>query len=202
MAGGLFELRRDDITHLEVRAASGKMVPLSTLVEVRDTVLGRPAVIALAGPANRQGRIAAVGTSDELRPFEDDAAVIDLQGKTILPGLIDSHVHFTSTGIKAMAIDFSPVGSIAETQATIDQAARDAVRGQLLYGMGINHYKMPDQQLPGLHEMAPRSSTEERRISLHRSFHRGRLLTVFLICSEHEQGMPASAAVLRLQGWK
>ncbi|MEK6194235.1 MAG: amidohydrolase family protein, partial [Deltaproteobacteria bacterium] len=59
--------------------------------------------------AVRQGRIAAVGTREAVQPFEDGAMVIDLNGKTVLPGLIDSHVHFTSTGIKAMAIDFSPV---------------------------------------------------------------------------------------------
>ena len=33
-----YRIRRDDITQLEVRSPSGKMVPLSTLVEVSDTV--------------------------------------------------------------------------------------------------------------------------------------------------------------------
>jgi HAE1 family hydrophobic/amphiphilic exporter-1 len=33
-----YRVRRDDITQLEVRSGSGKMVPLSTLVQVRDTV--------------------------------------------------------------------------------------------------------------------------------------------------------------------
>jgi HAE1 family hydrophobic/amphiphilic exporter-1 len=33
-----YRIRRDDITQLEVRSASGKMIPLSTLVNVQDTV--------------------------------------------------------------------------------------------------------------------------------------------------------------------
>ena len=103
--------------------------------------------------AVRQGRIAAVGTREAVQPFEDGAMVIDLNGKTVLPGLIDSHVHFTSTGIKAMAIDFSPVSSISEAQAIIGQAIEDAGKGQLLYGMGINHYNLPDQRLPGLRDL-------------------------------------------------
>ena len=101
---------------------------------------GQPRARAVAV---RQGRIVAVGTEEDVRPFENDSQAVELNGKTVLPGLIDSHVHFTSTGIKAMAIDFSPADSISQVHAIIAEAARAAGKGQLLYGMGINHYKMP-----------------------------------------------------------
>jgi len=95
--------------------------------------------------AVKQGRIAAVGTEEDVRPYENGSPAIDLNGKTVLPGLIDSHVHFTSTGIKAMAIDFSPAVSISLVQAIIAEAVGAAGKGQLLYGMGINHYRLPDR---------------------------------------------------------
>jgi predicted amidohydrolase YtcJ len=44
----------------------------------------------------RGGRIAEVGTVGTLRPC---AQTIDLQGRTVIPGLIDSHVHFIRCGI-------------------------------------------------------------------------------------------------------
>ena len=111
---------------------------------------GRPRARAVAV---RQGRIVAVGTEEDIRPFENGPPAINLNGKTVLPGLIDSHVHFTATGIKAMAIDFSIAGSISQVQTIIAEAVRAAGKGRLLYGMGINHYKMPGQHLPGLHDL-------------------------------------------------
>src|SRR6476660_3432142 len=40
------------------------------------------------------GRIEAVGSNAEVEKFKSGAKeVIDLKGKTVLPGLIDSHVH-------------------------------------------------------------------------------------------------------------
>ncbi|HEY7165722.1 MAG TPA: amidohydrolase family protein [Candidatus Binatia bacterium] len=44
----------------------------------------------------RNGRFAEIGTIGTLRPC---AQTIDLQGRTVIPGLIDSHVHFIRCGI-------------------------------------------------------------------------------------------------------
>src|ERR1700733_1605138 len=42
----------------------------------------------------RDGRIAAVGTTAEIRKLAGtQSRVIDLQGRTVIPGLIDSHMH-------------------------------------------------------------------------------------------------------------
>jgi len=103
--------------------------------------------------AVRDGRIAAVGSLEDVRSFRDGSRTIDLNGKTILPGLIDSHVHFTSTGIKAMALDLSSVSSVAEAQEILLQAHRDSSARQFIYGMGINHYRLPQQKLPGLDDL-------------------------------------------------
>ena len=47
------------------------------MVEVRDTALGKPAVIALAGPANRQGRIAADHIAGRRQPLHHDTGHVD-----------------------------------------------------------------------------------------------------------------------------
>src|SRR5690349_7814010 len=44
--------------------------------------------------AIRDGRIAAVGSDDEvLRLSANGTRIIDVQGRTVIPGLIDSHMH-------------------------------------------------------------------------------------------------------------
>jgi len=103
--------------------------------------------------AVRAGHIHAVGAADEIDAFDADARVIDLRGKTVLPGLIDSHLHFTGTGIKAMALDFSRAGSAADVQDTLRAAAVEEARGELLFGMGINHYRLAAGRLPGIRDL-------------------------------------------------
>jgi len=45
----------------------------------------------------RDGRIAAIGTRDQV-PVPADCATIDVKGRFLTPGLIDTHVHYSQTG--------------------------------------------------------------------------------------------------------
>jgi len=47
--------------------------------------------------AVKNGRILAVGTNSEIQTLIGEATkILDLKGKTMLPGIIDSHLHLTS----------------------------------------------------------------------------------------------------------
>src|SRR5204863_4816292 len=52
-----------------------------------DTVLGNGTVVV------RRNRIVAVGPTSVV-PIPQDAVVLDMEGKTIMPGFIDLHAHF------------------------------------------------------------------------------------------------------------
>ena len=56
---------------------------------------------ARGGVLLRDGRIAALGTSDDLRRAHPDAPVTDLGDALILPGYVDAHVHYPQTAIIA-----------------------------------------------------------------------------------------------------
>lgn len=44
-------------------------------------------------------RFSVVGSTEEvLENCDEHTKIIDLQGKTVLPGLIDAHLHITNTG--------------------------------------------------------------------------------------------------------
>lgn len=66
------------------------------IINIGDSLVGTRDGRALAGDAIvvKKGRIAWIGATDEVNLDEHDR-VIDIKGSTVLPGLIDSHVHST-----------------------------------------------------------------------------------------------------------
>src|SRR5688500_10669536 len=81
----------------------------------------RPTVSALAIEGDR---ILATGTRDEVAAVVPDAQILDLGGKTVVPGFIDSHVHFTWTGIRRFALGLDEAKSADDALALVnDQAA-------------------------------------------------------------------------------
>lgn len=75
-----------------------------------------------------RGRIVAVGLdTDVSRHVGPSTKVVRLNGKTVLPGLIESHVHAIGVAQASLGEPYVELGSIAETQAWIRQkAARSA----------------------------------------------------------------------------
>jgi predicted amidohydrolase YtcJ len=63
----------------------------------------------------RDGLIASLGRARELiRGLDGSVRVIDLGGRTVLPGFIDSHVHLAETGLLRQGLDLGPAGHIDE----------------------------------------------------------------------------------------
>ena len=98
--------------------------------------------------AIREGRIIAVGGLQAVAPSGEGAPALDLNGKTVLPGFIDSHAHLTWTGMKASAIDFSSAETTDEVQEILSRAVAAAKPDRLILGMGLNHYQFPNRDLP------------------------------------------------------
>jgi predicted amidohydrolase YtcJ len=96
----------------------------------------------------REGRIVAVGNAETIASSAEDVADLNLNGRTVLPGFIDSHAHLTWTGMKETALDFSPASTVADVQEILAQTASGTETGRLILGMGLNHYLFPNRQLP------------------------------------------------------
>ncbi len=56
------------------------------------------------------GRIAAVGRTEELLPIANDAEVVDCRGKAVLPGFVDSHTHLIFGGYRPMEFSWRLAG--------------------------------------------------------------------------------------------
>ena len=112
-------------------------------------VRARPWVEAVV---TRGADVAAVGSLSELREAWPQAEVIDLAGGTLLPGLIDAHNHFLSTGESLASWDlrYPGVDSADALLRVVREAADAAAPGETLSGFGFDNAKYP---LPSLAEL-------------------------------------------------
>lgn len=100
-------------------------------------------------------RIKAAGTNEEIRKTADASTkVIDLKGKTMLPGLIDAHSHFPSAGIEALySVNLSspPLGDVRNINDLIEALRRKAAstpKGQWIRGDGYDQNDLTERRNP------------------------------------------------------
>ncbi len=112
--------------------------PSAALVLVGGTVRTldpeRPVASAVAIDG---GRIVAVGDEASVAPWiGPDTKVIDTTGKTVLPGLVDAHMHLFGLGSQRFVVDLVGTRSVAEIQARVGRAVQRARPGEWIEGRG------------------------------------------------------------------
>jgi predicted amidohydrolase YtcJ len=111
--------------------------PDTALVNGKIITLDERSTIAEA-LAVRDGAIIAVGRSADIRGLAGPATrIIDLGGRTVIPGLIDSHMHAIRAALfYATEVNLIGAHSIAEAMERIAAAARTARPGQWIIVAG------------------------------------------------------------------
>lgn len=102
-----------------------------------------------------EGRIVATGGNDLVGRY-DAAQVVDLGGKTLMPGFIDSHIHIR--GRPQRYIELSEVESIAEIQALITAKIEEIGEGEWITGYGWSEDELAEGRRPlrgDLDQVAP-----------------------------------------------
>jgi predicted amidohydrolase YtcJ len=99
------------------------------------------------------GRVLVVGINSEIKAsIGEETGVIDLKGRTVIPGLIDSHCHMMSTAIGMVnTVDLSEeagVKSIADIKVRIAEKARATPKGELILGSKEDDYKLVERRHP------------------------------------------------------
>jgi predicted amidohydrolase YtcJ len=82
------------------------------------------------------GKVIYIGDSAGARRVVDSLGgeVVDLRGKTVLPGFVDSHVHLDQLGMDLNMLDFHGVGSIEELKQRLLEYSK---RAETLWIMGF-----------------------------------------------------------------
>ena len=92
----------------------------------------------------RGERIEAVGSTDEIMALvSNKTEVVDLRGRTLMPGFIDAHGHFPGSGMSVIAADLTspPVGnkqSMEEVLAALKERAASIEPGKCVSGFGYD----------------------------------------------------------------
>src|ERR1043166_7632309 len=96
--------------------------------------------------AIRDGRIAALGTAAQIRRLAGpQTRVVDLRGRTVIPGLIDSHLHAIRAA-ETFATEVNWIGAVSLTEALgrITEASRVMKPGAWLIvagGWNVQQFK-------------------------------------------------------------
>jgi len=97
----------------------------------------------------RDGRIAAVGSLDQVRAAAEHAAQqINLDGRTVIPGLVDCHCHLDGVGQAATILDLAAATSKAQCLEKVRHAAMQSPPGQYILGRGYNVNNWPQPVFP------------------------------------------------------
>lgn len=87
-----------------------------------------------------QDRIAAVGTNKEVRRWiGPKTRQVDALGKTVLPGLIDSHVHFSTGGFEISGVQLRDAATPEEFARRIGEHAKRLPQGEWMLGGTWDH---------------------------------------------------------------
>jgi predicted amidohydrolase YtcJ len=103
--------------------------------------------------AIKNGLILAVGTTAEISEYiGDQTEVIDLQGKTMTPGLIESHAHLMGIGYNKLELDLMYVKTYDELVEKVAEAVAKAKPGDWITGRGWHQDKWiekPEKMVKG-----------------------------------------------------
>ena len=95
------------------------------------------------------GRILAVGDNDEVRRVGGrHAELVDLRGKTLLPGFIDAHIHLTYAAYRSYYVNAGTCSSEDEVANLVRQRATQTPAGQWIQGGQWNKNVWPGEQFP------------------------------------------------------
>jgi predicted amidohydrolase YtcJ len=120
------------------------------LVVVNGKVLTGDAASTVADAvAIRDGVFILVGSSADAKKLVGDSTrVIDAQGKTVVPGLLESHIHATGVARAEAVQPFVQLGSIAEMQDWVRSKAAKTPEGEWIQIPRADLTRLRERRLP------------------------------------------------------
>lgn len=121
--------------------------------------------------AVKAGRIMAAGSKDGIQALAGPhTRKVDLEGRTVLPGMMDSHFHFYTWALGWQDLDLSTAVSLDDLFGRVSRVSRERPAGQWILGYGWNETDWPRHTMPcrdHLDAVAPNHPVALWRCDLH-----------------------------------
>ena len=92
-------------------------------------------------------KVLAIGNEEDVIDLVPNAArVIDLAGKTVVPGFIDAHTHLTSAGIKESHIHLEDAESAEEVLQIVRDNLDNYQKGEWVLGYSWDESQWPEKR--------------------------------------------------------
>ncbi len=124
---------------------NGKVITVNSRNEIAEAVAVKENKIKFCGSKNRVKDW--IGSETE---------VIDLNGRILMPGFIDSHMHFQVMGMlmgPILNVNFENAESIKDIQKLIADKVKDKKPGEWIVCAGYDNNKLKEKRHPGIEEL-------------------------------------------------
>jgi hypothetical protein len=99
-------------------------------------------------------RILDCGSNEEIEKLAGpDTEIIDLDGKCVLPGFIDSHVHFMQTGLNGLAINLWDARTVDDILNRIHSNISKYENDRVIRGIGYDEENLGERRPPNRWEL-------------------------------------------------
>lgn len=127
---------------------NGKVITLDSQSKIAEAI------------AIRDGKILAVGSNAEMKPFQgEQTKVVSLDGKTVIPGLIESHVHALRAARGELIQPHQELNSVAEIQAWIREKVKEVPAGRWITVPRTDITRLKERRRPTPAELDAACST-------------------------------------------
>ena len=119
--------------------------------------------------ACQNGRLVAIGTSEEIHALiGPHTNCIDVEGRLVLPGFIDSHIHFLQYATRRHQLSLFGLDNFAEVQQRLQTAVAQADPGQWIMGWGWDETSWDITPVAAyLDDIAPQNPVALVRMDMH-----------------------------------
>jgi predicted amidohydrolase YtcJ len=127
----------------DLRLTNGHIVTM----DARNTIVSEVTI--------QDGHFAAVGPPPRDLKLSQCTKIINLGGRTVVPGLVDNHNHIVLLGLRpGHDVRLETASSIAQVQAAVKARAANVPAGEFITGMGgWNPAQFTEKRLPTLTEL-------------------------------------------------
>lgn len=145
------------------------------------------------------GRIVFAGSNADAAAYETGAAqVIDLVGKTAVPGFIDSHAHLSGIGLREMTLNLEGTASLDDLLEHVAARVTETAEGEWIAGRGWIEAQWDPPEFPtrfDLDKVAPNHPVILRRADGHASVANSKALEMAGITADTKA--PAGGEIMR-----